>query len=139
MVVRGYVRGIVMSSPTNSIQTVTSLHLEAEVSRLTDLAQRIRDSGPVAPVNCWIEDYTVTRQTGPYHYKRVNSDRPQFGARGQARTLHLGKAGSPDHQDWQQRLKRRDALTEIDYRVGLIRQLMARQQSHPLWMPDPLP
>ncbi|MBW4420971.1 MAG: ISAs1 family transposase [Myxacorys californica WJT36-NPBG1] len=47
------------------------MHLEAEVSRLANLAQRIRDSGPVAPVNCWIEDYTVTRQTGPYHYKRA--------------------------------------------------------------------
>lgn len=107
-------------------------HLQTELVRLAGLADRVRASGSVAPAHCWIEDYVVKRNDKQYHYKRVNGDRPQFGQGGQAYTLHLGKAGSPKHRDWQQRLHRRETLTEIDRRVALIQQLIDREVSHPL-------
>ena len=107
-------------------------HLHIELDRLRALADQIRASGSVAPAHCWIEDYVVKRNDKEYHYKRVNGDRPQFGAAGRAHTLHLGKAGSPKHRDWQQQLHRRDTLTEINRRAALIQQLIEREVSHPL-------
>jgi hypothetical protein len=107
-------------------------HLHTELDRLVALADRVRNSGPVAPNQCWIEDYVVKRNDKQYHYKRVNGDCPQFGRGGQAHTLHLGKSGSSKCRDWQQRLRRRETLTEIDRRVALIQQLIDREVSYPL-------
>lgn len=107
-------------------------HLQTELDRLAALADQVRASGAVAPSQCWIEDYVVKRNDRQYHYKRVNGDRPQFGQGGQAHTLHLGRSGSPKHRDWQQRMRRRDTLIEIDRRVALIQQLIEREAVYPL-------
>lgn len=114
---------------------MTLQHLEAELTRLADLAQQIRSSGSVAPDHCWIEEYVVKRGEITYVYKRVASDRPQFGKSGKSRTLHLGKAGSPKHRDWLLRMQRRDALVELEKRVAIVQKLIDLEQFHPIWTP----
>lgn len=115
---------------------MTLQHLEAELTRLVDLAQQIRSSGSVAPDHCWIEEYIVKRGEMTYAYKRVASDRPQFGKSGKSRTLHLGKAGSPKHRDWLLRMQRRDALAELERRVAIVQKLIELEKFDPIWTPE---
>jgi hypothetical protein len=115
---------------------MTLQHLQAELDRLADLAQRVRASGSIAPSHCWIEEYVVKRGERSYLYQRVASDRPQFGKSGQSRTLHLGKAGSPNHRDWQLRMQRRDALMEVERRAAIVQELIDLEQHNPIHVPS---
>lgn len=114
---------------------MTLQHLEAELARLANLAQRIRSSGAVAPYHCWIEEYVVKRGDNTYLYQRVASDRPQFGKSGKSRTLHLGKAGSSKHRDWMLRMQRRNALAELERRAAIVQELIGLEQHNPIRVP----
>lgn len=114
---------------------MTLQHLEAELTRLADLAQQIRSSGSVAPDHCWIEEYVVKRGEITYVYKRVARDCPQFGKSGKSRTLHLGKAGSSKHRDWILRMQRRNALVELERRAAIVQELIGLEQHNPIRVP----
>lgn len=99
----------------------TSRHMEslhATLSELTEQQHQVRDDGPVAPANCWIDTYRPSgRETV---YARLRCDRVLANGK---RTQGLGRVGSSDHRDWQARIRRRNALQELERRAEAVASL----------------
>lgn len=100
--------------------------LDHALEELRAHRRRIKASGPVAPLGIWIEVY----RPGGRHvdYARLKAEKPMWG---QSRMRGLKRAGSTEHRDWQQRIKRRDALLEIERRSLVIQAML----NNPLWEP----
>lgn len=103
--------------------------LEAMLSELRQQEDRIRNSGDVAPANCWIDCYSVEKRS----YARLRSDRPMFDGK---QFMALGRVGSAEHRDWEVRMKRRDAIQEIKRRRFLVDELIDAELNCPIWEPD---
>jgi hypothetical protein len=94
-----------------------SPHLEAERERLLQLIQSIRNSGSVAPTNVWISP----APKGEHLYYKLSSKNPEY------KNQHLGKAGSEKYRDWQARIERREAVTELEQQLSMLQALIDRQ------------
>lgn len=94
-----------------------SPHLEAEHDRLLQLIQSIRNSGTVAPLNVWISP----APKGGHLYYKLTSKNSSY------RNQHLGKAGSAKYRDWQARIRRREAITELEQQLSMLQVLIDRQ------------
>lgn len=101
--------------------------LQQALENLQTHRQRVEASGPTAPVGVWLEVYCPGGRDA--YYARLKADRPMWG---RARSRGLQRAGSANHRDWQNRIKRRDALLEIDRRSQAIQAML----DDPIWLPD---
>jgi hypothetical protein len=102
---------------TTNRQNMFSPHLEAERERLLQLIQSIRNSGSVAPTNVWISP----APKGEHLYYKLSSKNPEY------KNQHLGKAGSEKYRDWQARIERREAVTELEQQLSMLQALIDRQ------------
>jgi hypothetical protein len=66
---------------------------------------RIEASGPIAPAGIWIEVYRPGGRD--VDYARLKAEKVLWG---KSRMKGLKRVGSAEHRDWQNRIKRRDAL-----------------------------
>ncbi|MDV3351740.1 hypothetical protein QGP82_23760 [Leptothoe sp. LEGE 181152] len=103
--------------------------LYAVLSELSNLEQTIRDDGPVAPANCWIDTYSPNSRATVY--ARLRCDRVLANGK---RTMSLGRTGSHNHRDWQKRIQRRNALQELRRRTAVMQQLI---DAPPIWQLQP--
>lgn len=94
-----------------------SSHLVAERERLLILIQAVRNSGSVAPLNVWISP----TPKGEHLYYKLTSKNPQY------KNQHLGKAGSEKYRDWRARIRRREAITELEQQLAMLQALIDRQ------------
>lgn len=101
--------------------------LQAALSELSQQEQTIRDDGPVAPANCWIDTYSPSGRD--MVYARLRCDRALSNGK---RTMGLGRVGSNKHRDWQGRIKRRNTIQELERRVALVTELV---ELPPIWQP----
>ena len=110
---------------TNNLAGI-SAHLRSELDRLISLTIQIRQSGGVAPANCWITETSQTRNGRVYRYARLVSENPQI------KGFSLGRPLSPNVVDWQQRCQRRDAIQEIEQQIRMLTELIDRQVARPI-------
>lgn len=95
---------------------MTSPHLQAERERLLSEIESIRASGDVAPANVQIGADFLTKKD----FRLINTDLPM-------RERVLGQKGSKNYCDWESRIKRRKALTEIEQQLAMLNALIDRQ------------
>jgi hypothetical protein len=88
--------------------------------------QRIEASGPIAPAGVWIEVYRPGGRD--VDYARLKAEKAMWG---KSRMRGLKRVGSAEHRDWQIRIKRRDALLEIERRAIAIQAML----DNPIWEP----
>jgi hypothetical protein len=88
--------------------------------------QRIEASGPISPVGIWIEVYRPGGRD--VDYARLKAAKALWG---KSRMKGLKRVGSAEHRDWQQRIRRRDALLEIERRSLTIKAML----DTPIWEP----
>jgi hypothetical protein len=103
--------------------------MDALYQALEDLRthrQRIEASGPIAPAGIWIEVYRPGGRD--VDYARLKSEKARWG---KSRMKGLKRVGSAEHRDWQTRIKRRDALLEIERRSLVIQAML----DAPIWEP----
>ena len=105
---------------------MSSPHLEAERERLLQLIQTIRDSGSVAPLNVWIS----LAPKGEHLYYKLSSKNPAY------KNQHLGKAGSEKYRDWKARIRRREAITELEQQLSMLQALIDRQAAFLMTAPE---
>ncbi|NET31352.1 MAG: hypothetical protein F6K19_05040 [Cyanothece sp. SIO1E1] len=98
----------------------------ATLSSLQKLEAQVQASGEAAPANIWIDTPTVKGK----QYARLRSDRPLFNGK---RLQALGRVDSAEHQDWQLRIKRRNALAEIQRRCATLQEWIEAEAADPLW------
>ena len=103
--------------------------LHAALSELKQHEQSIRNDGPVAPANCWIDIYSPSCRNIAYARLRTDSN---FCPNGK-RTMGLKRVGSQEHRDWQARIRRRNAIEEIAKRAQVIQSLL---DTEPIWQPS---
>ena len=87
--------------------------LANEVSSLKERKKQIRSSGPVAPARVTIDK--TTNDSGTVYPR----------ARGDGKTRALGKIGSADHRDWQRRIKRRNAINQVERQIKALNKTRA--------------
>lgn len=87
---------------------------------------RIETSGPIAPAGIWIEVYRPGGRD--VDYARLKAEKALWG---KSRMKGIKRMGSPEHRDWQIRIKRRDALLEIERRSQVIQAML----DTPIWEP----
>lgn len=104
------------SAPNRSANGVSDRLLQEKQSYL-DLIAEIRASGPVASSNVWVSEF----QEGKHHYARLRSENPKIKGR------RLGRSRSKLARDWQERCQRRDAIREVEIRLGMLQELILRQ------------
>ena len=102
-----------------------SKHLQAELADLRQLEQCIRRTGKVSPSGRWLDTYTSRGR----RYARLRAEKAIFDGKF---TMGLGRIGSPDHRDWQARIKRRNAIQEIERRAIAIQSWL----DNPIWESD---
>lgn len=107
-------------------------HLEKELSRLTQLADAIKNSGAIAPSGCWIDEYKPGGRKTVYARKR--SDKPIFETKdgSPSKTEAIGAVGGPKHTAFTLEIARRNALAEIDRRVAVLQGWIDK----PVWKPE---
>ena len=95
--------------------------LKQSISQLMAQLDGIRRNGAIAPVGCWIEQYTVSKKLGNgakenFKYYRVKADKSLFeNKHGQStKSLHLGTESSAAYQDWKERIRRRNAIKHLE-------------------------
>lgn len=88
--------------------------------------QRIEANGPIAPAGIWIEVYRPGGRD--VDYARLKAEKAMWG---KSRMRGLKRVGSAEHRDWQNRIKRRDALLEIERRSLAIQAML----DVPIWDP----
>jgi hypothetical protein len=81
--------------------------IASALGHLADWSDAIRQDGAVAPPGCFIWH----RVRNDKDYAALRSELPIFDGR---KTKSLGRVGKTCHRDWEQRIKRRDALAEIE-------------------------
>lgn len=101
--------------------------LQRALEDLQAQRQRIEEDGAIAPVNVWIDVYRPGGRD--VDYARLRSDVAMFDDK---KTLGLKRVGSDAHRDWEARIKRRDALAEIERRSLTIQAML----EVPIWQPD---
>lgn len=92
----------------------SSSFLEAELHRLAQLDRDIRASGTVAKSG-WAID-----TSGGYARARP----PRIKGKAKGKTIALGRVSGAAHRDWQQRIRRRNALQEIARRVAALQSMI---------------
>jgi len=103
-----------------------SPHLQAEQQRLHDQIQDIRQSGPIAPPDVRIEPDFLNHKC----WRLTHTTLP-------IRERELGFAGSDRHQDWVERIHRRDRLRELEEELSIVENLIERQmRTASIFMPD---
>lgn len=93
---------------------ITITYLECEITQ-------IEAEGCVAPVGCWIEEYTAF--DGVSRHVRYNSRAPMFlGKRsgGMVRKSAIGKANSPEHQQAKNAIARRNRIQALRRQISLL-------------------
>lgn len=100
--------------------------LQQALEELRAHRQRIEASGPVAPPGIWIEVYRPGGRE--VDYARLKAEQALWG---KSRSKGLQRVGSAEHRDWQRRIKRRDALLEIERRSLAIQAML----DTPIWEP----
>ena len=87
--------------------TLVERAIASALGYLADWSDAIRQDGPTAPPGCFIWH----RVRNDKDYAALRSELPIFDGR---KTKSLGRVGKTCHRDWEQRIKRRDALAEIE-------------------------
>lgn len=107
--------------------------LLAALEKLKQAEDQIRNDGEIAPANIWIDPQIV----GERKYARLRSDRPHPYCNGK-KLRSLGRWGSAEHRDWQRRIQRREALSEVELRRTAIQNLIDREiaPETKLWVPE---
>ncbi|WP_008311705.1 hypothetical protein [Leptolyngbya sp. PCC 6406] len=100
--------------------------LHQAIEELRTHRDRIEASGPIAPSGVWIEVYRPGGRE--VDYARLKAEKAMWG---KSRSRGLQRVGSADHRDWQQRIRRRDALLEIERRSLAIQAML----DAPIWEP----
>lgn len=101
--------------------------LRAALDELWEIEQRIRASGPVAPVGCWIDTYSPGGRK--ISYARMRSDCRMWDGK---KTRGLGRVGGDLHRDYEARVSRRNALEEIERRAIALQSMI----DSPIWEPE---
>lgn len=92
------------------------------IEKLRQAEASIRESGAIAPEGVTIDTHHPGGQS-TQTYKRLKSSKAMFkGKRGKTRTRAFSSAS--DRQDWEDRIKRRNRLKEIE-RVAIALQAIA--------------
>jgi len=100
--------------------------LKQALKELRAHQKRIEASGPIAPMGVWIEVYRPGGRE--VDYARLKSQKAIWK---RSRSRGLKRVGSAEHRDWQNRIKRRDALLEIERRLEVIQSML----DAPIWEP----
>lgn len=100
--------------------------LQHALEELRAYRQQIEASGPIAPSGIWIEIYRPGGRE--IDYARLKAEMPIWG---KSRSRGLQRVGSANHRDWQNRIKRREALLEIERRSLAIQAML----DNPIWEP----
>lgn len=100
--------------------------LHQALEELRTHRQRIEASGPIAPAGVWIEVYRPGGRD--VDYARLKAEKAMWG---KSRMRGLKRVRSAEHRDWQNRIKRRDALLEIERRSQTIQAML----DTPIWEP----
>lgn len=100
--------------------------LHQALEELRTHRQRIEASGPIAPAGIWIEVYRPGGRD--VDYVRLKAEKAMWG---KSHMRGLKRVGSAEHRDWQNRIKRRDALLEIERRSLAIQAML----DTPIWEP----
>ncbi|MEM0978789.1 MAG: hypothetical protein AAGH78_00810 [Cyanobacteria bacterium P01_H01_bin.58] len=100
--------------------------LQQVLEELRAHRQRIEASGPIAPAGIWIEVYRPGGRS--VDYVRLKAEKAMWG---KSRMKGLKRVGSAEHRDWQIRIRRRDALLEIERRSRMIQAMLGT----PIWEP----
>ena len=100
---------------------MVSPHLQGERDRLLREVEHIRQLGHVAPASVWIGPNFQVKGEKLYEYYKLNSENPQV------KHQHLGKAGSEKYRDWADRIRRRDAISELEVQLSMLQRLIERQ------------
>jgi hypothetical protein len=87
--------------------TLARAAIAQALDHLAEWHRSIRQDGSTAMDGCWIWTRTVNGKD----YATLRHELPVFGGN---RTKSLGRVGSADHRDMERRIKRRDALAEIE-------------------------
>ena len=103
--------------------------LRNALEELNQLEANIRQSGLVAARGIWIDEYQPGGRDTIYARLRADACTCPNGRR----TQGLKRLGSPEHRDWQARIKRRDAIEEIARRAQMIQGLL---DAEPIWQPS---
>lgn len=98
--------------------------LQSERDRLIDQNDAIRESGSVAPANCWIVETEQSKGRKTYRYIRL------IMATGRSRSL--GRPSCESHRDWAARIQRREAIQEIEQQMRMLIELIDRQVARPI-------
>lgn len=109
------------AAPPNTLNALQQVLEDLRAHR-----QRIEASGPIASVGVWLEVYCPGGRE--VYYARLKAETPMWG---KSRMRGLKRAGSVEHRDWQNRIKRRDALLEIERRSLAIQAML----DDPIWEP----
>ena len=96
--------------------------LKDDLLRLTQLECDIRASGIVAEAGWAIDTSRGSVRARP----------PRVKGKAVGKTISLGSISSAEHRDWQQRIKRRNALQEIARRVIALQAMI----DNPIWQPE---
>lgn len=111
-----------------------SIHLEAERDSLLNEVQAIKDTGEVAPADCWIDSYLAKNQQGQaYEYYKLVAKEPIFtGAKGgRTKTVHLGKTGSDRYKAAVLSVRRRNAIEKLESQVSRLDELIQLNSTLP--------
>lgn len=106
-------------------------YLQKELARLAKLTTVIKESGPIAPANCWVDLQKPSGRKVTYARKRSKVAMFPSGKKVQG----LGKVGSDEHQAFELEIQRRNALEEISRRVIALQKMI----DNPLWEPGAPP
>lgn len=106
-------------------------YLQKELARLAKLTKSIEESGPIAPLNCWVD---IQKPSGrKVTYARKRSKLAMFP--GEKKVQGLGPVGSDEHQAFELEIARRNALEEIKRRTKALQKMV----DNPLWEPGAPP
>lgn len=111
-----------------------SIHLHTERDRLLTEVQAIKDTGKVAPAECWIDSYLAKNQRGQaYEYYKLVAKEPIFtGAKGgRTKTVHLGKTGSDRYNAAVLSIRRRNAIEKLESQVARLDELIELDNTLP--------
>jgi hypothetical protein len=110
----------------------------SESDRLQDLSDAVRDSGSVAPANCWLVVEEERKGSRTYRRARLYVQSigfpasEMFAASKKVKRRSLGRPNCAQHINWQKRIQRRVALYEIEQQMTPLTELIDRQATCPI-------
>lgn len=102
--------------------------LKTAQARMERKIDEVQKSGSVAPANHWLSEFSQKKNQKTYTYMGLY----WIDAGGKVRSRSLGRPGSSAHQDWRDRLQRRDAIAELSQQINILCGLRRRVEENPI-------